>query len=141
MTRLYQNVTVLGQGARDSTTTFTLGKEGDVHLTWENEAIREAQESNGDLEVVYPPVSIRAEPTVAVVDANAAKHHTAAAAQAYLAYLFTDEAQEIFAQKRLPALQAGNPRPAGPTTAGHRPFPRGTQVARDWDDAQSKFFR
>ena len=76
ITKLYQNVSVLGQGARDSTTTFTLGKEGDVHLTWENEALREAQEFNGELEVVYPPVSIRAEPTVAVVDANAAKHHT-----------------------------------------------------------------
>lgn len=139
VTKLYQNVSVLGQGARDSTTTFTLGKEGDVHLTWENEAIREAQESNGDLEVIYPPVSIRAEPTVAVVVANAAKHHTTAAAQAYLAYLFTDEAQEIFARngyrpfkpeilakqsKRLPDIDL---------------FPV-TQVARDWDDAQNKFF-
>ena len=120
--KLYQNVSVLGQGARDSTTTFTLGKEGDVHLTWENEALREAQESNGDLEVIYPSVSIRAEPSVAVVDANAAKHHTAAAAQAYLAYLFTDEAQEIFAKKRLPPGQGRNPAKAPQPAAGHRPF-------------------
>ncbi len=55
ITKLYQNVPILGQGARDSTTTFALAKEGDVHLTWENEALREVAESKGDLEVVYPP--------------------------------------------------------------------------------------
>src|ERR1700693_1875942 len=52
VTKLYQHVPILGQGARDSTTTFALAKEGDVHLTWENEAQREVGESKGDLEVV-----------------------------------------------------------------------------------------
>jgi len=46
---------VLGQGARDSTTTFSLEGVGDVHLTWENEALRETKEAKGDLEIVYPP--------------------------------------------------------------------------------------
>jgi sulfate/thiosulfate-binding protein len=63
--RLYQNVPVLGIGARDSTITFTQHKIGDVHLTWENEARFETQDSQGELETVYPPVTIRAEPSVA----------------------------------------------------------------------------
>ena len=96
--QLYQHASGLGQGARDATTTFALAKEGDVQLTWENEAIREAQESGGELEVIYPPVSIRAEPSVAWVDANVTKHGSAVAAKAYLEYLFTDEAQELFAK-------------------------------------------
>ena len=139
VTKLYQNVSVLGNGARDSTTTFELAKEGDVHLTWENEAIREVAESKGDLEIVYPPVSIRAEPSVAVVTANAAKHQTEAAATAYLNYLYSDEAQEILAkdgyrpsnddilqkhQDLLPKIDL---------------FPV-TAIAKDWDDAQAKFF-
>jgi sulfate/thiosulfate-binding protein len=51
VTKLYQHVISLGQGARDSSTTFALAKEGDVHLTWENEALREVAESKGELEV------------------------------------------------------------------------------------------
>jgi sulfate/thiosulfate transport system substrate-binding protein len=139
ITKLYRNVPLLGQGARDSTTTFALAKEGDVHLTWENEALREVAESKGELEVVYPPVSILAEPSVTWVDANVEKHKSESTAKAYLAYLFTDPAQEIFAthgyrpisekilkkhQDRLPNIAL---------------FPI-TLVAKDWSDAQAKFF-
>jgi sulfate transport system substrate-binding protein len=137
--KIYRNVPILGQGARDSTTTFALAKEGDVQLTWENEAWREVAESKGDLEVVYPPVSILAEPSVTWVDVNVKKHNSELASKAYLAYLFTDPAQEIFAkngyrptnqailkkhQNRLPKIDL---------------FPV-TVVAKDWDDAQAKFF-
>jgi len=139
ITKLYQNVPTLGQGARDSATTFAMAKEGDVHLTWENEALREAAESKGDLEVVYPQVSILAEPSVTWVDANVEKHNSDIAAKAYLAYLFTDLAQETFAkygyrpineailkkyQDRLPKIQL---------------FPI-TLVAKNWADAQERFF-
>ncbi len=98
MNGIYQNVSTLGSGSRDSTNTFELAREGDVHLTWENEAIREVADSKGDLEIVYPPVSIAAEPSVAIVVPNAAKHHLEKAAAAYLNYLYSDEAQEIFAK-------------------------------------------
>jgi sulfate/thiosulfate-binding protein len=137
--KIYQNVTTLGDGSRDSTNTFELAKEGDVHLTWENEAIREVGESKGDLEIVYPPVSIRAEPSVALIDANVSKHHLETAATAYLNYLFSEEAQEIFAKDGY--------RPFNPEIlAKHQDllpnitlFPI-TLIAKDWDDAQAKFF-
>ena len=139
VTRLYRNVSVLGTGARDSSNSFELGKEGDVQLTWENEAIREVDESRGELEIVYPSASIRAEPSVALVDANTAKHHSEKLATAYLTYLFSDEAQEIFARDgyrpRNPAILTKY-KARLPNIAL---FPV-TLVARDWDDAQEKFF-
>src|SRR4051794_11636930 len=70
VTRLYRTVPKPDAGARGSPITSARQKLGDVHLTWENEAHLEVAEAKGELEIVYPPVSIRAEPFVAVVDAN-----------------------------------------------------------------------
>ena len=84
VTKLYAQTPVLDLGARGSTTTFVQKKIGDVHLTWENEAYLEVQESGGAVEIVYPPISVLAEPPVAIVDANVKHKGTAAAAKAYL---------------------------------------------------------
>jgi sulfate/thiosulfate transport system substrate-binding protein len=91
--QFYQHVPVLDEGARGSAMTFVEQEVGDVHLTWENEAVREVAEAHGTLQLVYPPVSILAEPYVAWVDANVARNGTAAAARAYLVFLFSDRAQ------------------------------------------------
>jgi sulfate/thiosulfate transport system substrate-binding protein len=98
VTQLYKQVPVLDSGARGATTTFVQKKIGDVHLAWENEAHLEVREAKGDLDIVYPPISIRAEPHVAVVDGNVDRKKTRAAAEAYLKYLYTDEAQELVAK-------------------------------------------
>jgi sulfate/thiosulfate transport system substrate-binding protein len=98
VTKLYQQVPVLDSGARGATTTFVRKGIGDVHLAWENEAHLEVREANGTLDLVYPPISIRAEPHVAVVDANVDRKGTRAAAEAYLKFLYTDVAQEIIAK-------------------------------------------
>ena len=98
VTKLYQQVPVLDSGARGATTTFVQKGIGDVHLAWENEAHLEVQEANGTLELVYPSLSMCAEPHVDVVDANVDYKGTRAAAEAYLQFLYTDEAQEIIAQ-------------------------------------------
>jgi len=97
--RLYRNVPVLDSGARGSTTTFVQRGIGDVLLAWENEAHLAIRESGpGSFDIVYPSVSILAEPPVAVVDKVAAAHGTAAIATAYLEFLYTPEAQEIIAR-------------------------------------------
>lgn len=98
VTQLYKQVPVLDSGARGATTTFVQRRIGDVHLAWENEAHLEVREAKGALELVYPPISIRAEPHVAVVDANVDRRNTRAAAEAYLKYLYSDAAQEIIAK-------------------------------------------
>jgi sulfate/thiosulfate-binding protein len=98
LTKLYKQVPVLDSGARAATTTFVQKRIGDVHLAWENEAQLEVKEAGGALELVYPPISIRAEPHVAIVDKNVDRKKTRAAAEAYLKFLYTDAAQEIIAQ-------------------------------------------
>jgi sulfate/thiosulfate transport system substrate-binding protein len=97
--QLYKNVPVLDSGARGSTTTFVERGIGDVLLDWENEAHQAVKESGaGKFQIVYPSISILAEPPVAVVDKVAAKHGTTQVAQAYLQYLYSDEGQDIAAQ-------------------------------------------
>jgi len=98
MTRLFRNVPVLDTGARGSTTTFAQRKIGDVLLSWENEAYLIEKEFPGQTAVVYPSLSILAEPPVAVVEKNARKHGTTGVAAAYLEFLYTDEAQTLAAK-------------------------------------------
>ncbi|MGD0106710.1 MAG: sulfate ABC transporter substrate-binding protein [Rhodopila sp.] len=131
---LYQHVSDMDEGARAAAIRFALQESGDVHLTWENEAIREVAESKGKLQIVYPPVSILAEPYVAWVDSTVARDGNLASAEAYLNFLFSDAAQEAIAH------------------LGYRPYKSGiatfpgltlvpvTAIARDWDDANEKFF-
>ncbi len=96
---LFRNVPVLDSGARGATTTFVERGIGDVLLAWENEALLAIERlGKGDLELVVPPTSILAEPPVAVVEKNAARHGTAAVARAYLEFLYTPQGQEIGAR-------------------------------------------
>lgn len=97
--RLYQNVPVLDSGARGATLTFAQHQIGDVLLSWENEAYVAVKNFGpGQFEIVTPSFSIRAEPTVAVMDKVAQKHGTSDAARGYVAYLYSDEGQEIAAE-------------------------------------------
>jgi sulfate transport system substrate-binding protein len=97
--KVYKNVTVLDTGARGSTTTFTQRGIGDVFISWENEARLALKELGADkFEIVYPSVSILAEPPVALIDKNVDKHGTRAAAEAYLKFLYTKPAQDLIAQ-------------------------------------------
>jgi sulfate/thiosulfate-binding protein len=98
ITRLYKNVPVLDTGARGATTTFAQRKIGDVFLSWENEAHLIEKEFPGETQIVYPSLTILAEPTVAVVEKNVEKHGTAEVSKAYLDFLYTDEAQELAAK-------------------------------------------
>jgi sulfate transport system substrate-binding protein len=47
------------------------------------------------VDIVYPSLSILAEPPVALVDKNVDRKGTRAVAQAYLEYLYSDEAQDL----------------------------------------------
>ena len=97
--KLYKNVPVLDSGARGATTTFVERGIGDVLIAWENEAYRAVKELGPTkFDIITPSVSILAEPPVAVVDKFADKHGTRKVAEAYLNYLYTDEAQDIIAK-------------------------------------------
>ena len=96
--KLYQNVPVLDTGARGSTTTFAQRKIGDVLLSWENEARLTIEEFGPNFDVVYPSISILAEPPVALIDRNVDRHKTRVIAEGYLNFLYSPRAQEIIAK-------------------------------------------
>jgi sulfate/thiosulfate transport system substrate-binding protein len=138
---VFRRVPVLDPAARGATMTFAQKGVGDVHLTWENEAHLEVQEAGGELEIVYPPVSVLAEPHVAVVDAVVDRKGTRAAAEAYLQFLFTEPAQELIGKH--------HHRPSDPQVMKRwkHQFPelrleRATTLVPSgrWDDVQKRFF-
>ena len=133
VTRLYKQVPVLDSGARGATTTFVQKKIGDVHLAWENEAHLEVREAGGELDLVYPPISIRAEPHVAVVDQNVDRKKTRAAAEAYLRFLYTEPAQEIIAKHFYRPGNAAVLARHAATFPGMKLFGV-TEIGKDWDD-------
>ncbi|WP_239025602.1 sulfate ABC transporter substrate-binding protein [Roseicyclus persicicus] len=93
---LYRNVPVLDTGARGATTTFTQRGIGHVLLAWENEAFLALAELGEDaFDIVVPSVSILAEPPVSLVDGNITSDAQRAAAEAYLAHLYSPEAQAL----------------------------------------------
>lgn len=99
VSKLYGNVPVLDSGARGSTVTFSEREIGDVLITWENEAYLVKKEFGEDkFDIVFPSISILAEPPVAVVDKYADKHGMRKVAEAYVDYLYSPEGQEIAAK-------------------------------------------
>ena len=97
--QLFQHVPVLDTGARGATNSFVQRGLGDVLLAWESEALLARDELGSDkFDVIYPSVSILAEPPVAVMDSVVDKRGTREAGQAYLAYLYTSDGQELAAK-------------------------------------------
>ncbi|MDH4442083.1 MAG: sulfate ABC transporter substrate-binding protein [Rhizobium sp.] len=96
---LYKRAPVLDTGARGALTSFAQRQIGDVLLAWENEAYLAGQEFGADaFEIVVPPISILAEPPVTVVDANVDAKGSRKQAEAYLAYLYSAEGQNLAAK-------------------------------------------
>ena len=97
--KIFANVPIFDTGARGATITFVDRKIGDVLIAWENEAILAVETmAKGEVEIVYPSISIRAEPPVAVVDRNAKRRKTESAATDYLAFLYSPAGQEVIAK-------------------------------------------
>jgi len=96
---LFKNVPVQDDSARNALATFSGGK-GDVLLSYENEAIL-AQAKGEDVDYVVPDQTIKIE-TVAAVTKSAPP-----AAQKWLDWLYTPEAQKIFADNGYRPVVAG----------------------------------
>ena len=92
LTQLFEHVSVLDKSARESLQTFASGK-GDVLLGYENEAIL-AQARGEELDYIVPDETLLIENPVAVVNES----ENVEKAQAFVDYLYTDEAQTLFAE-------------------------------------------
>jgi sulfate transport system substrate-binding protein len=115
--KIFANVPVLDTGARGSTVTFVERGIGDVLIAWENEALLSLEQlGDAELELVYPSLSILAEPPVAVVDRVVDRRGTRAAAEAYLRFLYSEEGQHLVAKHHF--------RPSAPDPGASRAFPQ-----------------
>jgi sulfate transport system substrate-binding protein len=138
--KLYAHVPVLDSGSRGATTSFAQRGLGDVLLSWENEAhLAVDQFGAGNFDIVYPSASILAQPPVALIDANVDRHGTSAVAQAYLKFLYSDDARQIEARNYY--------RPRGTPAAAQyaNRFPAITLYTLktefgSWSQAQKEFF-
>jgi sulfate transport system substrate-binding protein len=139
MRALFHKVPLLDTGARGSTTSFAQRGLGDVLLGWENDAWLARKEFDGDeFAIVYPSLSILAEPPVAVVDSVVDKRGTRALAQAYLEFLYTKQAQDIAARNYFRARD-----PAVAVRYAERYPALTTATIQDfggWDNAQATYF-
>jgi len=130
---------VMDGSARASQVTFFLKKIGDVQLSFESEALIAVKESEGQLEIVYPSISIKVEPPIAVVDANVDSKGTRDLAEIYLNFYYGSEAQRIIAKNGY--------RPSDPLIAKEfeSKFPSMklfdlSVVGNSWAEVQSVFF-
>lgn len=97
--KIYHNVKFLDSGARGSLTTFAERGIGDVLLSWENEALLATQGLGKDkFEIIYPSISILAEPSVAIVDKTVDKNGNRQLARGYLNFLYSPQGQQLAAK-------------------------------------------
>jgi sulfate/thiosulfate-binding protein len=133
-----KNVTVFDKGARESITNFEAGT-GDVAISYENEVLT-GQQAGQDYELIIPTSTILIENPAAVVDTYVDKHGTREVAEAFVKFLFTKQAQEIFAKHGLRSL---DPDVAAQTKAQYPPvsdlFTIGDQFG-GWGDVTPKYF-
>jgi sulfate transport system substrate-binding protein len=138
--KLYRNAVKLDTGARGATQSFVKNKLGDVLISWENDAILARKEvPDQHLEIVYPSISIQAEPPVAVVDKVVDERGTRDTAEAYLKFLYTDVAQDIIGKNSYrPTSVAFQKKYAA--SLPQIPLFTIRDVAGSWPSAQPRFF-
>ena len=137
--KMFANVPVFDGGGRAATTTFAQRGIGDALATFESEINLIKAEFGADFDVVYPAWSILAENPVAVIDKVVDKKGTRKQAEAYLKYLWSDEAQEIAAKHQV------RPRSAALLQKYAKDFPKVNLFTIDemfggWSKAQKEHF-
>jgi len=129
--QLLGNVAVQAPSASDSMTAFTQGK-GDVALAYENEAIA-AQKAGEDVDYVIPDDTLLIQTPIATTEDASTQ------AQDFVDWLYTDEAQQIWADNGYrPVVQSVLDKNAKefPTPPGQFEIDK----VGGWDEAKAKFF-
>ena len=94
LTGIFKNVTVLDKSANDSLKNFDSGN-GDVAITYDY-ALQQAKAAGGTDQMVVPPSTVAIQTPTVVVDKNAEKHCVLPIANAFVKYLSTPDAQDVF---------------------------------------------
>jgi len=133
-----RNLSVMDRSARDSMTTFENGV-GDVAITYENEVLV-GQQAGQDYDLVIPRSTLLIENPATLVDEYVDLHGVRPAAEAFVAFLFTPEAQEVFARHGLRSPDASV---AASTASLYPPVPDLFTIADQfggWESATPRFF-
>lgn len=93
---VHANVESLDKSGRASMAAFEYGV-GDVIVTYENELLARIKQGK-KYDIVIPKSTILIENPAAVVDKNVEKHGTRKVAEAFVAYLHSEEAQRLFVE-------------------------------------------
>jgi sulfate/thiosulfate transport system substrate-binding protein len=131
LTKLFDNVPVQDSSAREALQTFTGGK-GDAILAYENEAIF-ASQNGQEIPYTIPKKTILIENPVAATKTSKYPKQ----AKAFVAFLYSKQAQRIFADNGY------RPVVPGVAKAGEFPAPAGLFTIDDlggWDEVTTKFF-
>jgi sulfate transport system substrate-binding protein len=132
-----RNVTVMDKGARESITNYEQGV-GDVIITYENE-ILVGQKGGQAYEYIIPHSTILIENPITVIDAHVDKHGNREAAEAFVEFLLTPEAQTIFADYGLRSIDPD----IAKATAGQYPAVEDLFTIEEfggWKEATPTFF-
>lgn len=126
---LEKTVAQPGSG-RDAFAAFSQG-QGDVLLTYENEAIK-AEKEGEEVEYVIPPATIQIETPIAVTE-----EAPEPAAEYFLKFLWSDEGQELWAENGY--------RPVNPKLVDPKRFPTPKQLFQigkfgGWGKVNGEFF-
>jgi len=139
VTKVYKNVPILPKDAREASDVFYKKGQGDVLLNYENEVILAGKQGQDAPDYNVPATNISIDAPIAVVDKVVDKHGTRVIAEAFVKYLFTPEAQRIFADTGF--------RPVDPTVAKEveKKFPKVNKLYKvdsfgGWETVQKKFF-
>jgi len=138
LTAVLKNVQVMDKGARESITNFEKGV-GDVAITYENEVLV-GQAGGQDYEMVIPRSTILIENPVALVDKYVDKHGNRQIVEAFIAFLFTPDAQKVFADTG--GLRSVDPEVAKATGDVYAPVEDLFPIAYfgGWKDATPTYF-
>src|SRR5262249_19423091 len=106
--RALRNVSIMDKGARESITNFEKGV-GDVAITYENEVLV-ARQAGQKYEYVIPRSTILIENPVALVDTYVDKHGVREVAEGFINFLWTQDAQRVFAKYGLRPVESARAR-------------------------------
>ncbi|TAF55442.1 MAG: sulfate ABC transporter substrate-binding protein [Oscillatoriales cyanobacterium] len=136
---VFRNAPILPKDARESTDVFFKQGQGNVLINYENEVLLAESKGESLPYIVPTDYNISIDNPVAIVDANVDKHGTREVAEAFVAFLFTPEAQREFAKVGF--------RPVDPTVAQEfaekYPTIENLFTVSDlggWDKIQAQFF-
>lgn len=93
---LLMDIKLIPHGAHTAMDVFLRSKGLDVFLTWESEALRLAEaEAMREYRIVYPTISIKAEPVVAIMFCQTERRHTTETAMSFIDFLYSSEGQNV----------------------------------------------